>query len=184
MGISAKANRKRCIYIVYCACIIILFLFLLWKCKIGFANIDESFYLTIPYRLCRGDGLIIHEWHLSQLSGFLLFPIMRIYLGIVRSTEGILLNFRYIFTFLWTVSACFVFYRLKSISLLGAMVSSICYMLYTPFGIMALSYNSMGIMLMLISCIIVVTSLKCVRQQYCIAGILFAGAVLCCVNVK
>ena len=46
-----------------------------WKCRFGFGGNDEAFYLTIPHRLTLGDSLFGNEWHLSQLSGFLLIPL-------------------------------------------------------------------------------------------------------------
>ena len=41
---------------------------------------DEGFYLTIPYRLIQGDCLLVDEWHVSQLAGFLLIPVLKLYL--------------------------------------------------------------------------------------------------------
>lgn len=69
---------------------------LLEKCRYGFTNIDESFYLTIPYRLCQGDRLLLNEWHLSQLSGWILRFPMAAFLRINGGTEGICLSFRYL----------------------------------------------------------------------------------------
>ncbi len=82
--------------------------FLLWKCQYGYANIDEAFYLTIPYRMIQGDGLILHEWHLSQLSGLLLYPAVSLYLLIIGGTEGILFHFRILFTLCWAAGAVFL----------------------------------------------------------------------------
>ena len=39
----------------------VLLIFLIWRCFFGFANVDECFYLTIPYRICQGDKLLVHE---------------------------------------------------------------------------------------------------------------------------
>ena len=44
------------------------------RIRMGMADLDESFYLTIPLRLTQGDALFVDEWHLSQLSSFLLYP--------------------------------------------------------------------------------------------------------------
>ena len=154
--------------------------FLFWKCRFGFGNIDEAFYLTIPYRLCQGDSLLVNEWHLSQTSGFLLLPAMRLHMLIFGSTEGIILHFRYLYTAVWGVSAAFFFYRLKSYTFWGAAIASLMFMIYAPFGIMALSYNSMGILFLLNTIIIAFTAKKHLRVQYVFAGISFAGAVLCC----
>ena len=46
--------------------------FLFWKARYGFANSDESFYLTIPFRLLSGDRLIVDEWNVTQFSSLLL----------------------------------------------------------------------------------------------------------------
>ena len=56
--------------------------FLFWKCQFGFGNIDESFYITIPYRLFQGDALFLQEWHLSQMAGVITMPFVAAYVGI------------------------------------------------------------------------------------------------------
>lgn len=173
-------NTSKKAYLAYCSSIFCIFVFLIWKCRYGFANRDEAFYLTVPYRLCRGDGLLIHEWHPSQMAGLLLAPAVKLHLLIWGGTEGILLNFRILFTIVWTTSALFYFIRLKRFSIVGAMIASISFLLYTPFGIMALSYNSMGILLLLNTGIILATAERCFALQDLIAGLFFAGAVLCC----
>lgn len=153
---------------------------LLWKCRFGYANMDEAFYLTIPYRLCAGDCLLIHEWHLSQLSGFLLYPAMKLYLAVFGNTEGILLRFRVLFTLLWACSALFLYDRLKRLSRPGAMAASLAFLIFTPFGLMALSYNSMGLLLLLNACAIAATGEPGRWIPFGLAGLFFAGAVLCC----
>ena len=40
--------------------------FLLWKCRYGFANMDEVFYLLTPYRLGQGDALFASECHVRR----------------------------------------------------------------------------------------------------------------------
>ena len=30
------------------------------KCRYGYASRDEAFYLTIPYRLCQEDALLVN----------------------------------------------------------------------------------------------------------------------------
>lgn len=154
--------------------------FIFWKCPYGFGNIDESFYLTIPYRFIQGDAMFLEEWHLSQMAGILTMPIVSAYLKWNGSTEGILLAMRYVFTFIQCICAVFLYARLKHINPIGAIIASISFLLYTPFGIMALSYNSMGIMLLTLSLVIILTAQKHQQLQYCFSGFLFAAAVLCC----
>ena len=164
----------------YALAFLALLAFLLWKCRYGYANIDEAFYLTIPYRLCRGDSLLLHEWHLSQLSGFLLYPAVKLYLLLFGNTEGILLRFRILFTLVWAAGALFFFERLRKFSFVGAALASLVFLLYTPFGIMALSYNSMGILLLLSACVLAATANTQRNAAWLLSGLFFAGAVLCC----
>ncbi len=164
--------------VAFIAGLVMIFL----KCPYGFANRDESFYLTIPYRLCRGDGLLWDEYHLSQLASVLVYPIMRIYLWLAPSTEGMLLAFRYVFTALHAATAVFLYWRLRRVSVNACWIS-LLYLLFTPFGIMALSYNSMGIALLTVAAVLMYTlpeGRTAARITAGVAGLAFAGAVLCC----
>ena len=154
--------------------------FLLWKCRYGFANKDESLYLAIPYRLWQGDGLFVNEWNLSAFSSFLLMPFMYIYMAVVGTTEGILLNFRYIFTAVQGLCAVFMYFKLKRYNWFGAAAAALTFFIYAPFGIMALSYNSVGIQCVAVASVLLLTNEKGAKLPYIVAGVLFAAAVLCC----
>lgn len=71
--------------------------FYAWRLPHGYAGIDEGFYCTVPYRLWQGDSLISQEWHVSQLSGLLLYPFMLLYRFFGGTGEGIILTFRYFY---------------------------------------------------------------------------------------
>ena len=141
---------------------------------------DEPFYLTIPYRLWQGDALFKSEWHMSQLSSFLIYPLFSLYMRIWGSTEGIILAFRYIFTFIWGVATIIIFLRLSRISFRAACFSSLTFFLYTRAGIMALSYNTLGVMNLTLSLVISATSERYNKADALISGMLFASSVLCC----
>lgn len=155
-------------------------IFLFWKAPYGFGNSDESFYLTVPYRLTMGDSLLAQEWHLSQLAGFLLYPIMQLFMWIVGTTEGIILNFRYIYIVAQCLFTIYIYIRLRRKSHVAGIVCGLVFLLYTPFNIMALSYNSMGIMFFVISTVTMVTIQKRNFINMIIAGLSFACSVLCC----
>lgn len=70
------------------------------------------------------------------------------------------------------------FLLLRKYSGIGAALASVFYYVYVPFGIMALSYNSMGIGFLSLSAAILVCASK--RWNDAISGFLFAMAVLCC----
>lgn len=153
--------------------------FLFWRCRYGFGSLDESFYLTVPYRLSMGDSLFKHEWHLSQMAGFFLTPFVSLYTKLFSGTDGIILAMRYLYTFIQCLVTLFLYLRLRKIHLFGALAASLCFMLYVPFGLIALSYNSMGIMFLSISCALLTDS-RCNSLSLITAGGFFAAAVLCC----
>ena len=173
-----KLRFERSSEIAFLFGMIVLLVFLIWRCRFGFAQKDECFYLTIPYRVCQGDKLLLHEWHETQLSGLLLIPFMKAYLLIHAGTEGIVLAFRILFTVIWWLAAFFFYHRLRTFSLYGAMTASVCFLLYAPLGIIALSFYSMGLLLFLAVCILTAVSPQGKRNQ-CFIGVLFAAAVLC-----
>ena len=79
----------------------------------GIASPDESFYLTIPYRIINGDALFVDEWHASQLSSFLLWLPMKLYISITGGTDGIVLFFRCLFVICQTAVSCYTYKKVK-----------------------------------------------------------------------
>ena len=154
--------------------------FLVWKCKFGFANMDESLYVAIPYRFWQGDGMFINEWNLSSFSSILFMPLMYIYMAITGTTEGILLNFRYIYVAVQAIVAVYLYFRLKRYNWIAAVTAAISFFMYAPFSIMALSYNSIGIQCMAVASVTLLTNDKGRKLPYIVSGVLFAAAVLCC----
>ena len=121
----------------------------LWlnRLNLGAANYDEIFYLTLPYRLTLGDTLIFDEWSTPQLTGFILWPIMSIYKFFFSSNwNGVALNFRYIWLLFHqgTTIVAYLFLK-KHYHGWSAACAAILYSAFVPFGIMALSYNSIGL---------------------------------------
>lgn len=165
---------------VYALAMVAAAIFLFWKCRFGFGNVDESFYITIPYRLFKGDALFLEEWHLSQMAGLLTLPPVALYVTLTGGTDGIVLFMRYVCTFVQCVIALFIYLRLRKLTWAGAAVASLSFVLYIPFGIMALSYNSMGIMALVVCTVILYTAKRMKPLQYTIAGLFYAAAVLCC----
>ena len=117
----------------------------LWRLRYGNAEVDEAFYLTVPYRLLKGDRMLMDEWHVSQTSGFLLTPFMALQRLMMGGTERIVLNFRTFWLVEHMAVMTAVFLLLEKRGHLAAAVAAWMYGLFTPFGIMALSYNSMGL---------------------------------------
>lgn len=151
---------------------------LAWKCIYGFGGSDESFYLTFPHRLLLGDSFFTDEWNLAQLSGFLLLPFTWFYTTVFGTTEGIILAARIFYIIIHSLSVILIYTRLRKfgyISLFGI----IFYYLFTPYDIMALSYNSMGLGLVILTGVLLGTADYDKKLQIIFAGLAFAGAVIC-----
>lgn len=154
-------------------------LFSFWKCFYGFGGNDEAFYLTIPHRLTLGDAFISDEWHLSQLSGFLTLPFTWLYTTITGSTEGIILAARFMYVFFHAAVSIAIYIRLRKYGYISVFACAL-FFIYTPYNIMAMSYNTMGLDLVTLSGVIMGTASYKKKLPLIISGVAFAGAVLCC----
>ena len=157
-----------------------IFALLMWKCRYGFADADENFFLSVPYRFVRGDRMLVQEWHLAQFGLFTLIPEMWLYLRIAGTTEGIFLAFRYLYTVMWCAGALFLYLRARKIHEYGARCASLFLECYAPFGIMAFSYNSLAILYLVNAAVFLLCAGRLRKVQFAVSGFFFAGAVLCC----
>ncbi len=168
------------------ACFIVLVViaccFKLWKAKYGISEFDEAFYLTIPHRMSLGDSLFFNEWHPSQMFGLLLYPFYWLYMSVFGTTEGIQLVFRYIYVVFHLLVVLFVYIKIKKYGFL-TVLGCLSYFLFTPFQLMALSYNTMCLDFLLLAGVIMATYYYKKKRdviKLLIAGFFFSAAVLCC----
>lgn len=172
----SKITIQNIIFVLLMAAAI-LFSFI--KCFYGFAGNDEAFYLTIPQRFLMGDAPISDEWHLSQLSGFLLMPFTWAYTTITGGTEGIILAARFVYVVFHAFVAITVYTRIKKYGYLSV-VAAVLYFIYTPYDIMAMSYNTMGLDFIVLTGVLMGTA-DCEKKLPLIAaGLCLAASVLCC----
>lgn len=154
-------------------------LFAFWKCKYGFGGSDEAFYLTIPHRLIHGDALFTDEWHLSQLSGLLLVPFVWIYETITQSTEGIILAARFTYVVFHAIISIVIYTRFRKFGYISVF-ASVLFFIYTPYNIMAMNYDSMGVDFIAVTGAIMGTTNYKKKLPLIISGLTFAASVLCC----
>ena len=185
-GLQSKSllEREREISIFRSPLLFLILFFLalyfnIWKAKFCLSSVDESLYLSIPYRVLQGDLLLIHEWHCSQMNAFLLAPLLKVYLLIFNSVEGITLHFRYIYVFFHSLTALFIYFSLREHNAVAATACAVMYELFCFNHIMALSYNTMGIGLMLFASLGLIRAGKRNLLNF-LSGLAFAGATLCC----
>ena len=155
------------------------FIFSIWKAQFGFGGNDEAFYLTIPERLLKGDGLFVDEWHLSQMSGVLQLPLVWLYTTFAGSTTGIIYAMRIFYIVLHCAASVLIYTKLRKYGIL-AVIGSALFFIYTPYDIMALSYDSMGLGLVTLAGVLIATANYEKKLQIIFSGLCFAGAVLCC----
>lgn len=154
-------------------------IFAFWKCIYGFGGNDEAFYLTVPQRFNMGDALIKDEWHLSQLSGFLLMPFVWLFTTITGSTQGIILAARVVYILFHATVSIIIYLRIRKYGYVSVF-ASILYFIYTPYDIMAMSYNTMGLDFVTLSGVIMGTASYKKKLPLIVSGVAFAAAVLCC----
>ena len=155
---------------------ILVALFCLWKAPLEIQGQDEAFYLTIPKRLLDGDIFIVDEWHGSQFAAIFSYPLIwlhRLFFGY----DAIVLHFRYIYVFFQALCSAAIYGCFRKHGLF-AVLASLYFFLFTPFDIMALSYNTAGLMLVTLTGAVLATAKR--SRTFCLGGVLFAGAVLCC----
>ena len=153
--------------------------FFLWRCRYGFANIDEAFYPTVPHRLAQGDRLLMQEWHLTQLSSVLLYVPVVLYEKLTGGTDGIYLALRHLCVVTQCLAAAAVYLKTRKYHKPGAAAGALALAVYTPFNINALSYHSLGILFMAFTGILLAETEEKNRVVFALTGFLFACAVLC-----
>ncbi|MEI6577950.1 MAG: hypothetical protein WCN92_00645 [Eubacteriales bacterium] len=176
--------NKKSAYIKYqdtlsLLCLISALAFYCWKAPISFGFNDESAFIAYAHRLTMGDSLFTDEWHVAQLTGFLLYLPVKSYLLISGSTDGIVLFFRYMFVSLQGVVSCVIYWRLRKYGVLSILAAVIFYLHIPFFTIMSLGYSAMGLAFVALTGVLMATTKKSSKVTFYLTGLFFAGAVLC-----
>ncbi len=170
-----KFERMDILFVILFAGGIILSI---WKCFYGFGGNDEAFYLTVPHRFLMGDAPFRDEWHLSQMSGLLLMPFVWLYTTITGSTEGIILAARFAYIVFHSAVSLAIYIRIRRYGYIS-LFASVLYLIFTPFNIMALSYNTMGLDFVTLTGVVMGTAGYKKKLPIILSGLAFAAAVLC-----
>ncbi len=145
LPVKNKYNKYEYVNTTYLMVIISIFVFF-----IRFANIifginftDESSYIVIPYRFALGELPFINELLPHQTSGILLAPIYKLYLYLNGSNSGIVIFSRFLYSIISLVFAIYIYKSLrKELPKFTSWLATLLYISFVPFGIHALSYNS------------------------------------------
>ena len=169
-------NKYTIVFFVFVVLGAILFIY---RAPFSTGGRDEPFFLSVAHRLTKGDALLAEEWHVSQLFSFVLYPIMKVYLLLTGTTEGIVLVFRYIYV-AFHIAGTVCVYKCLSKWNLGGLLASLYYLFYLPNNVMNFSYNTIGLVCTLLSLLLIAVPEKEKAWKYILSGILFALGVLAC----
>lgn len=136
--------------------LVLLGLVLVWRAFYGVNYNDEMYYADCLYRLYRGDVYLVQDWQMHLMSMVPVYPFYVLFRLVRESNEGVILYLRILYVIFQTAVACFVYLRLRKRER-GALLVSLVYLLFTPFNIAALSYNTLGIGFALLSFCILCT---------------------------
>lgn len=160
---------------------IIVSIMLFWKCRYGSPVwTDEAFYPTIAHRLLQGDRLLYDEWHVTQLVSVVIMPILKLYMVVNGSTDGVYLALRYLYVVLKILISIFIYFRLKKYNRFGAYLSSVIFLLYAGLVITAISYNTVSIGGVLCALLFLFNEKDCVKTRiyWVLAGVALSIGVL------
>lgn len=172
-----RRSKARIGHAAFALCFASVVALALWKAPYGFGSTDDAFYLTIPHRLSMGDALFTDEWHVSQMSGLLTLPFVWVFRTVTGSTDGIMLASRYFYVFFHGAMTLLVYSRLRRYGP-AAKIAALSWLLFTPFDVMVLSYNTMSMEFILLSGVLLATAEK--PWHAAAAGVCLAAGVLCC----
>jgi hypothetical protein len=131
-----------------------------WRLWYGVDFTDESFYVAVPYRLALGAKPFVDETSVTQqTTAILLYPFVRAYYAVTGMT-GIVLFVRHL-QFLLSLLVAFSVYRSLRLFLDRrlALPIALTAVVFVPFTIHSLSYDSVGSSLLTAGCFLGVRSL-------------------------
>ena len=140
---------------------------------------DESFYITIPFRILNGDSLVQHEWHLTQFSSLFQYLPVYIWTAVKGSLDGVFIFLRSIYLLIHTATAVVVYRFFRKHGVWAIMASMIFYV-QIAYRIQAISYQSMFVifLFMLTLCILSIYEKKAVCF-YVFGGLCFGCCCVC-----
>lgn len=139
---------------------------------------DESFYLTIPYRLISGDSLVSDEWHLSQFSSIFLYLPVKVYMAVRGSADGIIFASRLLFICIHAAVSCVVYIAFRKHGI-GAVFAGVTYFMFAPMSVFSVNYNSLCLTFLVLSAITLMkASWRRTAPAFLLCGAFYAMAVI------
>ncbi len=171
-------DRKKLQHLIFIGLFLFIEILLIRRSFYGFNRSDEMYFIGTSERIFRGERILIDEWNpTQQLCSFLLHPIyclIRVSLG---STEGIVLASRFLYLIFEALITLFLYLRLQRRGA-ASFGPVFLYLLFAPFGICAMSYNSIEFGLLTVLLAVLSADMEHSVPEYILCGILMAMVVL------
>lgn len=124
---------------------LLFFLIAYIRIYFGIDFTDESYYVGMSYLFKMGQSPFVDEILPHQTTALLLVPFVHIFHFFSSENTGIMLYFRHIFFAFHCVFSYFIYVQFKKkFSIKTACLAALIFLLYTPFSIYLLNYNSVG----------------------------------------
>ena len=128
-----SGNKNKIITILLFLILFVLSLVGIWKTVYFSADIDESYALTMAYRIVTGDRMIADMWEPHQMSAALYAPLVALYKGIAGSMEGALVFMRICGVLIQGGVSVFLYLTIrKKLPQLLSVVLAFAYFNFTP----------------------------------------------------
>ena len=62
--------------LIFLICFLLIICIQCYKARLGVGSKDEHFYISLGYRFYKGDALFYDDWHIAQMIGFFITPIV------------------------------------------------------------------------------------------------------------
>ena len=163
----------------FCVLFVFTAVFFFVSVRYGVQSADESFYLTIPYRLMQGDRLLIDDWHFSQFSALFQYLPLWAFIKITGGTAGLILFFRQLYVLISLLTAAYIYCSLRKYGF-WAVGAAAVFTGYHSFGYTTLNYYAMSNAALLLVLMLLFVRRKRKPYELIFTGFLFA----CCVLIE
>lgn len=111
----------------------------------GVDTSDEGFYMAMSYFFARDGQPFVQEWAAQQGAAVIFSPLVRIYISITGSTDGLILFGRHMY-FLLTLFASWGVWRIcrRNLGNVAALFPALLPIVFHPGGVPNISYNTLG----------------------------------------
>lgn len=174
-------NKYNCVLLCLTIAVTIIFIA---KCFISGRPVvgDEMYSIAEGLRFFKGDAMLVDDWNLGQMTGFLLIPFIALFkLFSGGTTEGILLFMRFMYLAFKLIISGYCLYRLDKyrggVKRRYSVIGIAFYYFFTPFNIDGLTYNTIAIAMILVMGILLLTN-RNKKSDFYLFGVCLAIAIL------